>query len=93
MVEWYLSLTESAQRAWFEASDWATARLWCDLMSAQWPPPAALVGKFASVAAELMTTEGARRRLRIELARKAPTDPEAEQGDATVTSLAARLGA
>lgn len=93
MVEWYIGLTESAQRAWFEPSDWATARLWCDLMSASWPPPSALVGKFVTVAAELMTSEGSRRRLRIELARKAPTDPEAEQGDATVTSLAARLGA
>lgn len=97
MIEWYVGLCESQQRAWFEPSDWATARAWCDIMTAAWDPvkgpPAAIVGRWQVAATGLLTTEGDRRRLRIELARKAPTDVEADEASGVVLSLAADLEA
>lgn len=93
---WYGSLAESGQRQFFEPSDWAQARVWADLLSrtllSSKGPSSMMVAAWASGAAELLTTEGARRRLRIELEREKPTDPDAEHADATVTDLMSRLG-
>lgn len=97
MVEWYVSLIESQQSAWYEPSDWAVARLWCDIMSAAWKrdgvPSASLIGRWQVATTGLLTTEGDRRRMRIELARARPTKVEVEKANATVLSLAAALGA
>jgi hypothetical protein len=98
MVEWYVALIESQQSAWYEPSDWALARLWCDIMSAAWArdgyPSAALIGRWQVATTGLLTTEGDRRRLRIELARQKPTKVEKAAGNATVLRLAehSRLG-
>jgi hypothetical protein len=87
-----VALTESQQRAWFEPSDWMTARLWCDRMALSWPAvPVNLMSAFQSVAAELLSTEGSRRRLRIELARAKPRDPDADSAKASTLSLVDEL--
>jgi len=95
-AEWYLSLGKSGQSAFYEASDWAQARIWTDLLSRTMRnakgPSAMLVTAWAAGAAELLTTEGARRRMRLELERERPVDADAEAADATVTSLMTRLG-
>lgn len=94
-VEWFDSLGKSGQAVWYEASDWATARIWGDLLSRQLlmaKPSAVMIATWASAAGELLTTEGARRRLRVELDRAAAADPDADAADATVTDLMSRLG-
>lgn len=71
MKDWFRSLKESGQSIFYEPSDWQTARLMAHLMSealkSNKPVKAALLGEFNRMAASLLTTEGERRRLRIEL--------------------------
>ncbi|MFK0182309.1 hypothetical protein ACIQVR_40865 [Streptomyces xanthochromogenes] len=86
-TDWYLSLRESGQAAFYEPSDWAMARYAAELMSralqTDRPPNGQLVAALNSVMASLLTTEGDRRRARMELERK-PTGPQL----ATVSPLA-----
>lgn len=82
---WYASLKESGQAFWYEPSDWATAYYVAEAMSRNLKD-----GKFSGVLfqsvmsamTDLMTTEGARRRARMELEREESAD------DATVTAIA-----
>jgi hypothetical protein len=93
--DWFLSLAKSGQAQFFEASDWSQARVWAHLLSVELfkeKPSAMMVSAWASGAGELLTTEGARRRLRIELERKKVADPGEDHAMATVTDLADRLG-
>lgn len=86
--DWYKSLSASGQSNYFEPSDWAAARILAhDLTrhlenkrpSSQWL--AALWGAMN----DLLTTEGARRRVRMEISRD---EPGADSGDgASVTRL------
>lgn len=72
--DWYLSLGESAQRTLMEPSDWAAARLVAAEMTrmlAAEAPNAAMLGKIWAAMGELMTTEGARRRVKVEVERRA----------------------
>jgi hypothetical protein len=73
-VDWYLSLRESGQAAFYEPSDWAVARYAADLMSkvlmSERGPNGQLVAALNSVMSSLLTTEGDRRRARMELERK-----------------------
>jgi hypothetical protein len=71
-AEWYRSLAESAHRDLLEPSDWAAARLVASEMTRMLgePPNAALLGKIWAAMGELMTTEGARRRLKVEVDRR-----------------------
>lgn len=69
-AEWFESLSQSGQSAFYEPSDWATARVAAELLSRalrQDRLSAALIERWQSAATELLTTEGARRRVRIEL--------------------------
>ncbi|MFD7861859.1 hypothetical protein [Streptomyces sp. NPDC059783] len=79
-TEWYLSLRESGQAAFYQPSDWAMARYAAELMSrglaADRPPNGQYVAALNSVMASLLTTEGDRRRARIELERKTPDGPQ-----------------
>src|SRR5699024_9021453 len=87
-VDWYTALGNSGQAVYYEASDWAQARIWGEIISRQLrseKPNAQMVTAWASGATELMTTEGARRRMRLELEREGPVD---EDEDASVTALA-----
>ncbi|MFD9150580.1 hypothetical protein ACFWDF_25555 [Streptomyces diastaticus] len=73
-TDWYLSLQESGQAAFYQPSDWAMARYAAELMSrglaTDKPPNGQYVAALNSVMASLLTTEGDRRRARIELERK-----------------------
>ncbi|MER5584109.1 hypothetical protein ABT090_21055 [Streptomyces asoensis] len=77
--DWYLSLQDSGQAAFYQASDWATARYAAELMSrllkSDRAPNGQLVAALNSVMGSLLTTEGDRRRARIELERK-PAGPQ-----------------
>ena len=87
-VDWYLSLRESGQAAFYQPSDWAMARYAAELMSrglqSDRPPNGQYVAALNSVMASLLTTEGDRRRARIELERKQPT----RKAPASVTAIA-----
>lgn len=77
--DWYLSLRESGQAQFYEPSDWAVARYAADLMSkvlqSERGPNGQLVAALNSVMSSLLTTEGDRRRARMELERK-PASPK-----------------
>lgn len=83
---WYLSLSQSGQSHWYEPSDWATAQYIAEAMSRNLEQGQRMSAQmFASVLSgmtELLTTEGARRRVRMELAREEPAE------DASVTAIA-----
>jgi hypothetical protein len=85
--DWYLSLRESGQAAFYQPSDWAVARYAADLMSkvlqSERGPNGQLVAALNSVMSSLLTTEGDRRRARMELERKKPQTGE----PANVTAL------
>jgi hypothetical protein len=87
-TDWYLSLRESGQAAFYQPSDWAVARYAAELMSrglsSDRPPNGQYVAALNSVMTSLLTTEGDRRRARIELERKKP----AQQAPASVTAIA-----
>lgn len=70
--DWYVSLGESAYHKLMEPSDWAAARLVAGEVTRmlELPPNAALFGKVWAAMGELMTTEGARRRLKVEVERR-----------------------
>lgn len=86
-ADWYLSLQESGQAAFYQPSDWAFARYVAELMSrglvSDRPPNGQYVAALNSAMSSLLTTEGDRRRARMELERKKP----AGQTDADVTVL------
>lgn len=75
-VDWYVSLQESGQAQFYEPSDWAMARYAAELMhrglSSDRPPNGQYVSALNSLMSSLLTTEGDRRRARIELERKKP---------------------
>lgn len=91
--DWYDSLAGSGQSRYYEPSDWMTAQYVATAMSrnlAQGGKMSSMMfGSVMSAMTELMTTEGSRRRLRLELDRNATTDADE---DASVTSLAAYKG-
>lgn len=84
---WFKSLKESGQSHWYEPSDWAAAVYVAEAMSRNL---SANDGKFSAVLfqsvmsamSELLTTEGARRRARMELEREESAE------DASVTAIA-----
>lgn len=84
-ASWFESLGQSGQSVFMEPSDWAQARYLAELMHRSLDGDRTngqLISSILSGAAELLTTEGARRRMRIELA-KADTGPTAEELAAT----------
>lgn len=88
-ADWYLSLRESGQAAFYQPSDWAVARYAADLMSkvllSERGPNGQLVAALNSVMSSLLTTEGDRRRARMELERQ---KPGTVQTSASVTAIA-----
>lgn len=74
---WYESLAESGQSQYFEPSDWAYARLLARLLSDQLGkarPSSEMMKAVLSAMNDLGTTEGARRRMRIEVERAVADD-------------------
>jgi hypothetical protein len=71
-LRWYAALGESGQAQFYEPSDWAMASFVAEMMTrnlATARPNAPLFAAIMSGCTELMCTEGARRRLRLELQR------------------------
>ena len=72
-VQWYESLLDSGQAQYYEQSDWATAYYIAEAMSrnlaAEKRFSAQLFQAVMSGMTDLLTTEGSRRRARIELER------------------------
>ena len=72
-ARWYASLAESGQSAFYEASDWALAVYLAEAMDRNLKSgrfSAQLLQTVLSGMTDLLTTEGARRRARLELERK-----------------------
>lgn len=78
---WYEGLAESGQSAFYQRSDWDTARYVAEAMSRNLKAghfSATLFAAVMSATSSLLATEGDRRRLRIELerAQAQPTGPD-----------------
>lgn len=85
--DWFRSLGASGQSAFYEPSDWQTARYVAEAMSRNLESgkfSAMLFSSVMSAMSSLLATEGDRRRLRIELERAAVEDADEE---AAVTAL------
>lgn len=83
---WYASLGDSGQAQFYEPSDWQAARYVAEMMSrhlAGSKPSAQLFAVLWSAMTDLLTTEGARRRVRLEIER----NDGAEKPPAGVTAL------
>ena len=73
--DWYRSLRASGQSRYYEPSDWQTARMLADQMSRMLLADelnASLLNAIVQASRDLMTTEGQRRRMRLELTRDEP---------------------
>ena len=93
-ADWYESLRTSGQAEFYTSSDWQTARIWTELLSRTLKknaPSAMMVQAWASGATELLTTEGARRRMRIELERAKPVDVDEQAAVAKISEYRKRL--
>lgn len=93
--DWFVALSRSGQSAYYEASDWATARYVAQAMSKNLSDgkfSAMLFASVMSAMSSLLVTEGDRRRLRLELERVRPVDEDGEAATATVLDLQSRLG-
>ncbi|MEV4739803.1 hypothetical protein [Streptomyces sp. NPDC049555] len=94
--DWYLSLAASGQSQFYEPSDVATARYVAEAMSRNLAAgqrfSAQLFAAVSSAMTELLTTEGARRRVRIELER-APAEQDTPAGVTAIADYRAALGA
>ena len=91
---WYESLARSGQAHWYEPSDWAAAQLLAESMTRMLKAEKFSPSHFAAVWAgmtELLTTEGARRRVRMEVER--PDAVVAPAGVAVISDYRRRLGA
>lgn len=77
--DWFVSLGRSGQSAFYEPSDWAQAFFVAEIMSRALDqgqrPSATLIAQVFAGATELLTTEGARRRMRLELERVEVAEP------------------
>jgi hypothetical protein len=71
-ANWYESLAISGQSIWYEPSDWAAAQYLAEAMTRNleaYKFSSQLFGAAWQAMNDLMTTEGSRRRLRLELER------------------------
>jgi hypothetical protein len=72
--DWFESLKESAQSKFYEPSDWSYAVVWTEVLSRQLSASrvsAHMMACWSSAATDLLTTEAARRRVRMEVNRRA----------------------
>lgn len=81
VTDWYAALSESGQSQFFEPTDWAYARILADLLTAELTKTrrsSEMVKAILAAMDNLGTTEGARRRMRIEVEREtaAPVDAD-----------------
>jgi hypothetical protein len=72
VVDWYNSLKESAQNKYYEPSDWQTARIVAHFLDRElksFKPNGQMVATLHSYMTDLLVSEGARRRVRLEIER------------------------
>lgn len=72
VVDWYDSLKESAQSRYYEPSDWQTARIVAHFLDHEVKSSRSngqMVATLHSFMTDLMVSEGARRRVRLEIER------------------------
>jgi len=94
VTRWYQSLAKSGQAIWYQPSDWAQAWVLAEVLDRalqQGKPSAMLIQSWLAGSTELMTTEGARRRMRIELAKAGKVDEDAESAVTALNDLRSRL--
>lgn len=80
--DWFVSLGESGQSVFYEPSDWQIARIAATAMSRELVRDSirsTMLAEFMSIAESLLTTEGDRRRVRLELERDSG-DPVEDPG-------------
>ena len=80
-AEWYDSLSASGQSKFYEPSDWEYARIVAEMASHALTashPSAQLIKAVLAAMDSLGTTEGARRRMRIEVERSDSPDSDVE---------------
>lgn len=93
--DWYESLAESGQAVFYEPSDWATARYVAEAMSRGLQSSRFSAQLFAAVSSamtELLTTEGARRRARLEIERGKLGEDEKPAGVTALDDYRSALG-
>ena len=93
--DWYRSLSESGQSRYYQPSDWQTARVLAEMLSkalSSGRVTAALMERWQVGATELLTTEGARRRMHLELERTSRVDPKEEAAVARLDDFRRRYG-
>jgi hypothetical protein len=86
-VRWFESLKVSGQSRFYEASDWAAAEITAEAITRTFTAPPFSAISFSAMwgaMSELLTTEGARRRARMEIEREVEKAPPAG-----VTAIAA----
>lgn len=92
---WYRSLKKSGQAIFYEPSDWAYAQLAADLLTIEMTatkPRAVMISRIQSMMDNLMTSEGARRRLRLELIREGASGGDDGNAPVIPISLEAMYG-
>jgi len=91
---WYWALKASGQAAFYEPSDWmeawVSAQVLSDMFLAE-KLSAMLFAAWQGASARLLTTEGDRRRVRIELERGDAQDPDKEAGVASMRAWRDKL--
>lgn len=98
VVDLYNSLADSGQSRFYEPSDWQVARLLCLILddflkrmeSSNKAPSSQMLMAIQSLLTDLMTTEGARRRLRMEIERDAAKQ-QVDDGTAEIIELYERM--
>lgn len=93
--DWYVSLAHSGQAVYYQPSDWQTARIWAEVLSKQLEGArlsAQMIAAWSAAAGELLTTEGSRRRAKLEL-QTSLADEDEDAALAAVTDISSRFGA
>jgi hypothetical protein len=91
---WYQALKSSGESQWYQPSDWAEAWVVAEVLSQMLLADklsAMLFAAWQGASARLLTTEGDRRRVRIELERGDKEDPDAEAGVTAMDEWRKRL--
>ena len=92
---WYRSLGKSGQSRYFEPSDWEFARLQAELLSLElrrFRPRATMISIIFAAMRGLGVTEGDRRRMSIEIERRADDVPEDDDKVAVMDRYRRSLG-
>ena len=94
VVDFYDGLINSAQAQFYEPSDWEYARVVCFMLQTlvtSSKPSSEMYKAWQTATSNLLVTEGDRRRLRIEIARKAVTDQVDDASEALILQFKERM--